>query len=222
MVNLTWTSVFLIFLVLAVIGIASRFKRARGIERQQLKWIFLALILVPISIGMSSFLLPSSNPWVLVIYNCINMAAVLGFPVAMMFAITRYHLYDINVIIRRTLLYGALTITMGLIYFCTVILLETLLAKIGAENSQVSIVFSTLLIAGSFNPLRRRFQTLIDKRFYRQKYNSDQLLARFTTELRTDIDLEGIQDHLLTIINENLKPNYSIFWLNSRPDKRKQ
>ncbi|RPJ43280.1 MAG: hypothetical protein EHM21_11745, partial [Chloroflexi bacterium] len=125
-----YNPVYLGGMALAVIGMAVRFKRSSGIERQQLKWIFFAMITVPVSIAINSFVVPDRLPVLATIGQILNAASIIGFPIAVAFAVTRYHLYDIDVIIRRTLLYGALTVTLSLLYFGSVILLQAILSGI--------------------------------------------------------------------------------------------
>ncbi len=208
-----WNNFYVVCLVLAVVGMAFRLARSRGIERQQLKWTFLAMTVVPLGVGSNLLFCPTGNSLIDSILVALNLASIISFPIAMAFAITRYRLYDIDVIIRRTLLYSALTLTLALFYFGSVFLLQTLLARIGGQQSPVIVVLSTLLIAALFSPLRARFQKVIDRRFYRRAYNSEQILARFTDRLRTEVDLESIHAHLLDLVDESLQPAFSTLWL---------
>jgi hypothetical protein len=123
-------------------------------------------------------------------------------------AILRHHLFDIDVIIRRTLVYGILTAAIVSIYYASVILLQQVFRYFTGQagRSQVVIVLSTLTIATLFNPLRRRIQQVIDRRFYRQEYNAEKVLADFSTSLRDEVDLDRLTLAILTVVEETMQP----------------
>jgi hypothetical protein len=146
---------------------------------------------------------------------------VLGFagvPVAIGFAVLKYRLYDIDIIINRTLVYGSLTATLVGLYFGSVATTQTILRALTGqtEQPQIAIVVSTLVIAALFNPLRRRIQTFIDRRFYRRKYDARRTLDAFSARLRDKTDLEELTYELTGVITETMQPEHVSLWL--RPD----
>jgi hypothetical protein len=144
--------------------------------------------------------------------------AVLGFagvPVAIGFAVLKYRLYDIDIIINRTLVYGSLTATLVGLYFGSVATTQTILRALTGqtEQPQIAIVVSTLVIAALFNPLRRRLQTFIDRRFYRRKYDARRTLDAFSARLRDKTDLEELTYELTGVIRETMQPEHVSLWL---------
>jgi hypothetical protein len=189
----------------AAVAITLRFRRSRSVERQQMKWFVFAAFLL----AATAILGPSDNR---------NLQAVfitaIGFlPVAMGIAIVRYRLYDIDIIIRKTLVYSLLTVTLALVYFGSVVVLQSLVAAVGGQQSSAVIVFSTLAIAALFSPLRRRLQDVIDRRFYRQKYDAQQVLARFAQTARDETDLDALTAELTRVVQETLQPEQVSVWL---------
>jgi hypothetical protein len=130
----------------------------------------------------------------------------------MAIAIFKYRLYDIDLIINKTLVYGALTGTLALVYFMSVVLLQ----QVFPADSQISIVLSTLAIAGLFAPLRRRIQQGIDRRFYRRKYDAQQTLAAFSVKMRDEVELERLSKTLLAVVDETMQPEHMSIWLIDR------
>jgi hypothetical protein len=150
--------------------------------------------------------------------------AVLGFagvPVAIGFAVLKYRLYDIDVVINRTLVYGSLTLTLALIYFGGVATVQALLSVLTGqqEQPQLAIVVSTLVIAALFNPLRRRIQAFIDRRFYRRKYNARKTLETFSATLRDETDLEALNGELVEVVRDTMQPVHVSVWLRSGPEE---
>jgi hypothetical protein len=204
--SLLYLLIFLVFIAAA--GMLIRFIHSRGIERMQLKWIALACMLIPISIAVGSIIGNTTNPLPYYLNQLINLASAYAVPIAFAFAMTRYRLYEIDVIIRRTLVYSILTLVLALVYFGSVFILQEGFTLITGQQSAISIVISTLLIAAIFTPLRRRIQGGIDRRFYRRKYQADQMLAQFAATQRDTVEMEQINQHLIRIVEEALQPQF--------------
>ena len=189
----------------AIASVVVRFHRSRGIERQQLKWFLYAAAPIPY------FPISDSGPLVL---DAVAFGWVLiGLPAAIGIAVLRYRLYDIDVVINRTLVYGALTVTLALVYLGSVVGLQRLLSPMVGEGNQLAVVASTLLIAALFGPLRRRVQSLIDRRFYRRKYDARRTLETFSVKLRGVSDLDGLSEELLAVVHETVQPEHASLWL---------
>jgi K+-sensing histidine kinase KdpD len=122
-------------------------------------------------------------------------------------------LYDIDLIIRRTAVYAVLTASLGIIYFGTVVLMQTIIGRAADEQSPLVIVFSTLLIAALFSPLRRRIQSFIDRRFYRRKYDAAQILAQFSQTAQNEVDMERLSAVLIKVVEETMQPEQTSLWL---------
>ncbi len=208
------TSLSILALLLPTIGLVMRFWRSRGIERQQLKWFVSAGALaafggVLISVGGQSQIL-------LTIYFAFTTAALCTIPISMGAAILRYRLYDIDVIVNRTLVYGSLTATLALVYVGSVVSLQALLRVLTGQDPTLVIVASTLAIAALFTPLRRRVQALVDRRFYRRKYDAAKTLAAFNSRLREETDLDALSNDLVGVVRGTMQPENAAFWL--RPE----
>ncbi len=141
---------------------------------------------------------------------------LLGLPAAIGIAVLRYRLYDIDLVINRTLVYGALTASLAAVYFGSVVGLQTLLSPVVGEGNQLAIVASTLLIAALFVPLRRRVQGFIDRRFYRKKYDARMTLEAYAAKLRDASDLDRLGEDLVAAATETVQPQHVSFWLSER------
>jgi hypothetical protein len=196
-----------------------RFRRARGVERQQLKWFaFSGVVFCAVfAIGPVLWYLPefAGTEW---IWAVLFLSAASTIPVAVGIAIMRYRLYEIDLLINRTLVYGALTATLALVYFGGIATTEAIFRALTGQEQQpqLAIVVSTLVIAALFNPLRRRIQAFIDRRFYRRKYDAIKILEAFSASLRDETDLEALSDDLAGVVKETMQPVHVSLWL--RPD----
>ncbi len=194
-----------------------RLLRSRGVERQQLKWFSYAVVMLATSTTVAYVVAEAMNAALLGwISSVVVMLSVVGLPVAMSIAILRYRLYNIDLLINRTLVYGALTAVLAGVYVGSVVLLQELFRALTGSKSQLAIVASTLAIAALFNPLRRRFQSFIDRRFYRRKYDAAKTLEAFSSKLREEPDLEALSDDLVGVVRETMQPAHVSLWL--RPD----
>jgi hypothetical protein len=210
---------FIISIILCIGSIFVRYRRARLVEREQMKWLgyacgLFALFYLPI-FGTSLTSDTWNPPDILVMFFPL---VVLAFPISIAIAILRYRLWDIDVIIRRTLVYGALTAVLALVYFGAVTLSQNLFVAATGEQSPVAIVLSTLAIAALFTPLRRRIQNIIDRRFYRRKYDAEKTLQDFALRAREETDLDSLTAELLAVVDDTMQPESVTVWLKERPE----
>jgi hypothetical protein len=215
--------VWIAFFAGTAASIAYRYWRVSiPVERQQTKWVSLGFVIFMVII--SAYWIPSFTaigstlyqPFAYIAYQLILPVVPLSFFIA----IQRYRLYDIDVLIRRTLLYGSLTVILVAIYVVGVVGAQTLLTRIvgaSAEQPPILIVVTTLLIAALFQPLRNFLQQAIDQRFYRTKYDVEYTLATFGAALRSDVDLDRLQVDLVTVIEETMQPEHASLWLRAAP-----
>ncbi len=188
-----------------VAAVVVRLRRSRGVERQQMKWFLYAAAPTP------TFPITDYLPGV--VSGLLFGWILIGVPMAIGIAVLRYRLYDIDVVINRTLVYGSLTVSLALVYFGSVVGLQRLLSPVVGEGSQLSVVASTLLIAALFQPLRRRAQGFVDRRFYRKKYDAQKILESFSAKLRGMSDLDGLNEELLAVVGETVQPTHASLWL---------
>jgi hypothetical protein len=205
-------SVLLIYtaIIAGVVSLLLRFRHASDVERQQLKWFTYGAVLLGV-ILISDFFYTLPGIWESAKEAiAINMLP----PLTIGIAILRYRLYDIDLIIRRTLIYGALTGALALVYFGSVAVLEALFRAVTTqEQPQLVIVLSTLTIAALFAPLRRQMQDAIDRRFYRRKYDAEKTIAAFSAVLREELDLDQLETALLSVVEETFQPeSLSLWW----------
>ncbi len=204
-------------MVASVISVILRFRRAQGEERQQIKWFAYAAALLATSIILGTALTIFMPVLKFGAYaNVLQVLGVSSIPIAVGIAILKYRLYDIDVLINRTLVYGALTASLVLMYFGGVVMLQSIFRALTGQESQLAVVASTLAIAALFNPLRRRIQTFIDRRFYRRKYDARKTLETFNARLRDETDLDQVGDELVGVVRETMQPAHVSLWL--RPE----
>jgi hypothetical protein len=138
---------------------------------------------------------------------------LIGLPISMGIAILRYRLYEIDLLINRTLVYGALSATLVALYFGDIVLLQRVFVLLTSEKSTLAVVASTLLIAALFNPLRGRIQGFIDRRFYRRKYDARKTLEAFSAKLRDETNLDAVSEDLVGVVRETMQPVHVSLWL---------
>jgi hypothetical protein len=223
---------FLLCILASVVSLILRYRRSGGEVRQQIKWIAFAasfLGLVFVSAMVSSLILfffapetwertADTPPFWLELLFYVMLLSIGGVPIAVGFAVLRYRLYNIDLLINRTLVYGSLTAMLALVYFGGVTATQTIFRALTGqqEQPQLAIVVSTLVIAALFNPLRRRIQAFIDRRFYRRKYDAAKTLEAFSAKLRDETDLGALSDDLVGVVRETMQPTHVSLWL--RPD----
>jgi hypothetical protein len=216
-IPLTGLAWFGLVLLLAVAQVYRYWRVSSLVQRQQTKWIVLGVAAAVVGGGfwlpdllVASLRQPGS------VYQALLLVAnfiPLLIPLTVGFSILRYGLWAIDTIINRLLVYAVLTALLALVYVACVILLEWLLRGILTETSGVAILGSTAAIAALFAPLRRRVQAVIDRRFYRQKYQAGRLMAAFSASLRDEVDLQRLSEHLGAVIEETMQPTYQALWL---------
>jgi hypothetical protein len=194
-----------------------RLRGSKGVERQQVKWFTYAVAVLATSATLAYAVSESMGiVWLDRVSSVLVIASVVGLPVAVGIAVLRYHLYNIDLIINRTLVYGPLTAVLAVLYFGSIVVLQLLFRALTGEGSQLVVVASTLAIAALFNPLRRRIQGLIDRSFYRRKYDAVKTLEAFSAKLRDETDLDALSDDLVGVVRGTMQPAHVSLWL--RPD----
>ena len=216
-------------LLASAVSMVLRFRRSRGEERQQIKWftfvasiaglMYFIVIIGQVVIALGSGNRLSQTPlWVELLVSLATLGFA-GVPIAIGLSVLKYRLYDIDVVINLTLVYGSLTAMLVAVYFGGVATTQTILRALTGQTDQpqLAIVISTLVIAALFNPLRRRIQSFIDRRFYRSKYDARKTLEAFSLRLRDETDLEALNNDLANVIRETMQPAHVSLWL--RPDR---
>jgi hypothetical protein len=194
------------------VSIVLRFRRSRGVERQQLKWAALSGVALVIAMGVIVATTPVATGT-----NTFKPAQVFmiftfaTFPVAIGIAMLRYRLYDVDLIINRAIVYGALTAALGVTYAASVVLLQTVLRPL-TGGSEIAVAASTLSVVALIQPLRRRIQAIVDRRFYRSRYDAARTLDAFASRLRDEVDLDRVRGDLLDAIGETVRPKHAAIW----------
>jgi hypothetical protein len=210
----------------SVVSLVLRYRRSRDEEREQIKWIAFAASVVGLLflIGLVISLIYGSKPpsWTRLL-DTMTALSYTGVPIAVGFAVLKYRLYDIDIIINRTLVYGSLTALLALVYFGGVTATQAIFRTLTGQEQQpqLAIVVSTLVIAALFNPLRRRIQSFIDRRFYRKKYDARKTLEGFSARLRDETNLGALSDELVGVVRETMQPVHVSLWLRPDPPPRR-
>jgi hypothetical protein len=195
---------------------AARYRRLASVEaRQQIKWVLLGLS-APVTLVVTGFIalfLIDDQAWIQFVGVPLQIVALALIPVTIGISMLRYHLWDVDVVIRRTLIYGALTGTLLAAYLIGVLVLQSLFRALTRQESSLVIVLSTLAIAALFVPLRRRIQDAIDRRFYRKKYDAQRVLAQFAVTARDETNLDSLTAELARVVQETLQPEQVSVWL---------
>src|SRR3712207_4860085 len=218
-----------ICILASAVSLFWRYRHSGGEVRQQIKWVAFAASFVGVmylSAIVIGFFAPEASLGsgdVSALGDILLDAVLLsyaGVPIAVGFAVLKYRLYDIDVVINRTLVYGALTAALALVYFGGVATTQVIFhALTGQEQQpQLAIVVSTFVIAALFNPLRRRVQAFVDRRFYRRKYDAAKTLEAFLAKLREETDLDALNEELISVVRETMQPEHVSLWL--RPSGR--
>ena len=212
----------LLILGLGITAVIKAYRRTDPVARAQVSWIAFG---IAFSIGgtVVGYLLNFFGVisfWEAPLFaSFFNWITGLTLPICVAIAILRYRLFDIHLIIRKTVQYGAVTAVLALVYFGTIILLQNLVGQATGEQSPIIIVLSTLLIAAMFNPLRQRIQNVVDRRFFRQKYDAAQVLSQFAQTARDEVEMEALQAELLRVIQETLQPESVAVWFKQSDGK---
>ena len=206
----------------SAVSLVWRYRHSGGEVRLQIRWVAFAASFVGLAYGITLvsglFLAPESlateeGPlWMSLLQNTVLMSYA-GVPVAVGVAVLRYRLYDIDVLINRTLVYGTLTASLALLYLSCVVCLQYVLRELTGQETRLAVVASTLAIAAMFGPLRRRVQAFVDRRFFRKKYNATKTLETFASTLRDETDLRQLNAGLLAVVRETLQPAHASLWL---------
>jgi hypothetical protein len=218
-----WIAGLLALVVACAVALFVRYRRANDTEREQIKWLLYAcavFLVVYVSGFVSGFGGTASLGGY--IWGIFFGLSVMTLPAAIGIAILRYRLYDIDVVINRTLVYGALTALLALVYFGGVTATQAIFRTLTGQERQpqLVVVVSTLVIAALFNPLRRRIQAFIDRRFYRKKYDAAKTLEAFSAKLRDETDLDALNAELVGVVRETMQPSHISLWLHPDPPQK--
>ena len=218
---LPWIGGLLLLTVFSFASLFVRYRNAGAIERAQIKWLLYASgLFAAVYFSTVNLYLFNAKLAQGIIFSSLLPISLLGIPISIAIAILRYRLWDIDVIIRKTFTFGVLTITLGLVFFGGVALLQQMFGRLcGVENSPIAIVVSTLAIAALFNPLRISIQKSIDRGFYRRKYNAQQTLEIFARSARNETDLDNLTAELVRVAKETMQPESISLWLRPSLDR---
>ncbi len=207
-----------IFLVASIVSLGLRYWHGAHVERQQIKWLLAAVALV-LAVLVLTNVLAVPDP----LNGTLQTLTLYAIPIAIGIAILRYRLWDIDIIIRKTLTYALVVALLLIIYFGSVILLQQIFANLtNLQGNEMITIISTLAIAALFVPLRNKIQDLIDRRFYRKKYDAQKVLQEFAEMVRDETDLEKLTARLIEVVDETMQPKGVSVWLKTTPNDRQQ
>ncbi len=190
-----------------------RYRRARGVERQQLKWLAFEAIVIAIAVVVGSFYQSEKWPSIFLI------SAMALAPVMIGIAVVRYRLYEIDAVINRAIVYGATTALIAAAFFAGIVVLQTVLRPF-TNGSEIAVAVSTLISVALAQPLRARIQGFVDRRFYRSRYDAGRTLDAFSDRLREEVDLDAVRADLLHAVRDTVQPSHASVWLRARNDSR--
>jgi hypothetical protein len=198
-------------LLAAAVSLVIRFRRSRGEERQQMKWLTYVAVLMPMLVVLTNWF-PVADYAAGVVFASV--------PVVVGVAVLKYRLYDVDLVINRTLVYGTLTVMLVLVYLAGVATTQAVFRFLTGQEQQpqLAVVGSTLVIAALFNPLRRRVQAFIDRRFYRSKYDATKALGAFSAKLRNETDLDRLGEELILVVRGTMQPEHASLWIRRPSD----
>jgi hypothetical protein len=209
-----WIAGLLLLLTACASALFVRYRRANDTEREQIKWLLYACaVFVVVYVGGTIGEVAGSNSVGGYIWGILFGLCLVMLPAAIGIAVLRYRLYEIDVVINRTLVYGSLTALLVAIYFGGVVGSQFVFRALSGGESQLAVVASTLAIAALFNPLHRRIQSFIDRRFYRRKYDARKTLEAFSARLREETDLEALNGELVEVVTGTMQPAHVSLWL---------
>jgi len=212
-----WIAGLLLLLAACALALFVRYRRANDTEREQIKWLLYAsAVFLVVYVGGTIGEVAGSNSVGGYIWGILFGLSLVMLPAAIGIAVLRYRLYEIDVVINRTLVYGSLTALLVAVYFGGVVGSQFVFRALSGGESQLAVVASTLAIAALFNPLQRRIQSFIDRRFYRSKYDARKTLEAFSVKLRDETDLEAFNEEFVGVVRETMQPAHVSLWL--RPD----
>ncbi|MDP8950601.1 MAG: hypothetical protein M3N00_10265 [Actinomycetota bacterium] len=219
-----WIVGLVALVVACAVSLFVRYRRSDDTEREQIKWLLYAsAVFLVVFVGGTVSGVAGTSSLGGYIYGVFFGVSLVMLPAAIGVAILRYRLYEIDTVINRTLVYGALTVTLALVYFGGVATIQAIFRALSGQEHQpqLAIVVSTLVIAALFNPLRRRIQGFIDRRFYRSKYDARKTLEAFSAKLRDETDLDALRDDPVGIVRETMQPSHVSLWLRPEPAAKK-
>ncbi len=212
------TAISLASLFASAASLILRYRRSRGVERQQLKWIAFSAVPVILTFPLPGYFDADFASPELFWSAIAVLISFFGMALAIALAIFRYRLYDIDLIINRSLVYGALSITLAAVYFISVAILQNLIRLLVGQQSPIAIVASTLVVAALFHPLRRRLQRFIDRRFYRARYDGAQMLEHYARTLSGAVEVDSQAELLLFVVGDALQPQHTSMWIRTAAD----
>jgi hypothetical protein len=214
-----------LFILISAISLVLRYRRSGTEVREQIKWLAFTASLVGVTylsvVIVSLYFEPVLSPVLLSLIQQVGLMSFAAIPTAIGIAILKYRLYDIDIIINRALVYGPLTVSLAAVYFGGVVGTQAAFRALTGQEQQpqLAVVASTLAIAALFGPLRRRIQNVIDRRFYRRKYDAARILEAYGASLSEEVDLQTLGDDLLGVVRETVQPVHASLWLHSSDGK---